>query len=106
MNRILTTLTAATAVVGVGAAVPSTASANPVVIAPLAAAAILGGVGLGGIVLGTAAANANAHPAYTAAYPAPVEPSYVATPSVTVGPGCYFTRARVAGAWHRVQVCD
>ncbi|SDR37921.1 hypothetical protein SAMN05444161_3376 [Rhizobiales bacterium GAS191] len=106
MNRILAALTGAAALVGV-AAMPTQASANPIVLAPVAAAAILGGTAVGGTLLGTAVAS-NARPTYVA--PTPVEPAYgpvvAATPTVPVGPGCYYTRARIHGAWHRVQVCD
>ncbi|SDR64196.1 hypothetical protein SAMN05519103_09509 [Rhizobiales bacterium GAS113] len=106
MNRILAALTGAAALAGV-ALMPTQASANPIVLAPAAAAAILGGTALGGTVLGTAVAS-NARPTYVA--PAPVEPAYrpvvAATPTVPTGPDCYTTRARIHGEWHRVQVCD
>jgi hypothetical protein len=107
MRPILTTLTAAAAMVGVTATAPTPASANPVVIAPLAAAAILGGTGLAGVAVGSAAAHSA-----PAAVPVPVPAAPtaydeyggygVAAPTE----GCYLTRARIRGVWHRVQVCD
>ena len=105
MRPILTTLTAAAAMVGVGATAPAPAWANPVVIAPLAAAAILGGTALTGVVVGSAATRA----APAQAVPVPAAPAAYygygdgyASPSAG---GCYFTNARVRGVWHRVQVC-
>jgi hypothetical protein len=101
MRPILTTLTAAAALVGVGTAAPTPASANPLVIAPLAAAAILGGTAIGGVAVGAAVT----HPAVVPVPAAPAAyPSYAAAEPVV--PGCYYTHARVRGAWHRVQVCD
>jgi hypothetical protein len=111
MNRILTALTAATAIGGAAVAMPNTASANPLVIAPVAAAAILGGTAVGGAAIGSAA-TANAYPAYgnpAYGYPEPVGVGagpVVATGPTVTEPGCYFTNARVHGIWRRVQVCD
>jgi hypothetical protein len=106
MKPILTTLTAAAAMVGVGMTAPTPASANPVIIAPLAAAAILGGTALTGVAVGSAAAHSA--PATAVPVPVPASPTAyygydgVAAPSG----GCYITRARIHGLWHRVQVCD
>ena len=104
MKPILTTLTAAAAMVGVGMTAPTPASANPVIIAPLAAAAILGGTALTGVAVGSAAA----HSAPAAAVPVPVPASPTGYYGYTDGgaSGCYLTRARIHGLWHRVQVCD
>jgi hypothetical protein len=109
MRPILTTLTAAAAMVGVTTTAPTPASANPVVIAPLAAAAILGGTGLAGVAVGSAATRAA-----PAAVPVPVPAApaaYYGNDGYDYGAadpadGCYLTRARIRGVWHRVQVCD
>ncbi len=107
MRPILTTLTAAAAMVGVGMTAPAPASANPVVIAPLAAAAILGGTALGGVAVGAAATHAAPAavpvpvPAAPTAYYGDEGPAYDAPAA-----SCYFTRARIHGVLHRVQVCD
>jgi hypothetical protein len=104
MKPILTTLTAAAAMLGVGMTAPTPASANPLIIAPVAAAAILGGTALGGVAIGSAAA----HSAPAAVVPVPAAPSayYAYGDGGSVAPACYYTRARVHGMWRRVQVCD
>jgi hypothetical protein len=127
MKPILTTLTAATALVGAGLSAPAPASANPIVIAPLAAAAIVGGAAVGGAALGAAATHPGpavggpvpvpAAPAAYYGYSGQVGTSYGGEPVPAYGataPGhgvygtapCYFTNARIGGFWHRVQVCD
>jgi hypothetical protein len=96
MNKALTTLTAATAGIGVMVGVPSAAHA----FVPVVLAAIIGGSVLGGAVLGTAAVN-NADTGNVR--------TVVATPApgVTVGSTtCYFTRAWDGATWRRVQVCN
>ncbi len=98
MRKLVTTVGAAALALGLGAAAPTPAAANPVLIAPAwLAVAIVGGLA-GGVVIGASAANAGYWG--PAAAPAP-------TPSVYVtNPGCYFTHASVHGVWRRVQVCD
>jgi hypothetical protein len=96
MNKTVSTLTAATAGIGVMVGVPTAAHA----FVPVVLAAIIGGSVLGGAVLGTAAVNnANTGNVRTvAAAPAP---------GVTVGSTtCYFTRAWDGAEWRRVQVCN
>jgi hypothetical protein len=102
MKPILTTLTAAAAMVGVGVSAPAPASAHPLVIAPLAAAAILGGTAVAGTAVGAAASHPAAVPV-----PVPAAPAgyYAGGPAYGAGP-CYFTNARVNGIVRRVQVCD
>jgi hypothetical protein len=102
MTRTLSTLTAATA--GLGLAVAST-SAKAFFIAPAVAAAALAGGVLGGAVLGTAATNSAVYPYYTTAAPVVVTPGpAVAVNSTT----CYFTFRLVnpvTQQWTREQVC-
>jgi hypothetical protein len=97
MNKTISTLTAATAGIGVMVGVPTAAHA----FVPVVLAAIIGGSVLGGAVLGTAAvnnANNTGNVRTVAAAPAP---------GVTVGSAtCYFTHAWVGNAWQRVQVCN
>jgi hypothetical protein len=96
MNKAVSTLTAATA--GLGLAVAST-SAKAFV--PLALAGIIGGAALGGAVLGGAATNSY----YTPTYVAPAAP-VVVTPGVTVGStSCHFAHRWINGVRERVQVC-
>ena len=52
MNRIMTTVAAATATIGVACALPAPASANPVILAPAIAALWLGGAVVGGVAVG------------------------------------------------------
>lgn len=100
MNKAMTTLAAATAALGLATAAPTAAQANPLIIAPAAAAAWLIGVGAGGILVGAAVSNHGAifQPA-SAGPPPALEPGQLA-------PGCYWAHARINGAMHRVQVCD
>jgi len=101
MNRTVSTLTAATA--GVGLAVATT-SAKAFVIAPALAAGMLAGGVLGGAAIGAAANNGYyyAAPAVTTA-PAVA----VAEPTVTVnGASCYFTHRWIDGVRHRVRMCN
>ncbi len=99
MTRAVSTLTAATA--GLGLAVAST-SAKAFVIAPAVAAAALAGGIFGGAVLGSAAANSG-YPYYATAAPV------VVTPGVTVGSTtCYYTNRLanpVTQTWTRERVC-
>ncbi|MBV9519365.1 MAG: hypothetical protein JO068_14725 [Hyphomicrobiales bacterium] len=109
MNKIITGLTAAVALGGAALVAPTSASANPLVIAPVAAAAILGGTAVAGAAVGAAVTHPYPYPAY--AYPngygyvAPASgPVVAAVPNPDAG--CYLTNARIRGVWHRVQVCD
>ena len=104
MRKLVTTVGAATLALGLGAAAPTPAAANPVLIAPAWLAVTIVGSVAGGALIGASAAHAND---VAAAGPPPSGPS----PSVYVtdqptGPGCYFTHAQVHGVWRRVQVCD
>jgi hypothetical protein len=96
MRKAISTLTAATAGIGVMVGVPTAAHA----FVPVVLAAIIGGSVLGGAALGTAAVNnANTGNVRTVA----VAPA----PGVTVGSTtCYFTHAWVGNTWQRVQVCN
>ncbi len=106
MLKPLTTLAAATVAMGLAAAAPTAAEANPIILAPAAAAAWLGGGILGGALLGGAVANAANSNAvvYTGAPGA-----YAGAPGVTInGTTCYFTRRLVnpvTQSWVREQVC-
>ena len=114
MNRILTTAVAGAAVIGVAAAVPTQASANPVIIAPALLA-----LALGGAVVGSAATNAQ-HPQGRVLVtsdngPVPADGAQVAdgaqaadaTPAPTgAAPGCRPDRAKIHGVWHNIQICD
>jgi len=109
MNRAKSTLTAATA--GLGLAALASTSAKAFV--PLVAAAIIGGAALGGVALGSAATNSYYYPyGYpTVATTAPVAvapaPTVVAEPSVTVNTtSCYFTHRWIDGVRHRVRICN
>jgi hypothetical protein len=82
------TLIAATAALGLVAAAPTQAAANPVVAVGWVVAALVGGA-----VVGVAAADA-----------AQPRPAVTVTDEPTVG--CYWTHGRVNGVWRRVQVCD
>jgi hypothetical protein len=109
MNRVITGLTAAVVLGGAALTAPTSASANPLIIAPVAAAAILGGTAVTGVAVGAAATHPYTYPPYAYpsgyAYAAPAAGPVVAAAPVPAA-GCYFTTARVHGAWHRVQVCD
>jgi hypothetical protein len=97
MNKTLSTLTAATAGVGVMVGVPTAAHA----FVPVVLGAIIAGSVLGGAALGTAAYNSST--VGVARSPVAVAPA----PAVTVGSAtCYFTTAPVNGVWQRVQVCN
>jgi hypothetical protein len=100
MNKTISTLTAATAGVGVMVGVPTAAHA----FVPVVLAAIIGGSVLGGAVLGSAANNAANNDVVVGAR----SPTVVAlAPGVSVGSAnCYFTRAWNGYAWQRVQVCN
>jgi hypothetical protein len=102
MTRAITGLTAAVAF-GSAIAAPTSASANPLIIAPVAAAAILGGTAVTGAAVGAAATQPYAYPPYAYAAPA-AGPVVAAAPAPAAG--CYFTTTRIRGVWHRVQVCD
>ena len=95
MNKAVSTLTAATA--GMGLAVAST-SAKAFVIAPAVAAAALAGGILGGAVLGSAASNSGTYPYYATAAPGPA----VTVNSTT----CYFTHRWINHVRRRVEVCN
>jgi len=94
MMKPLTTLAAAT--VALGLAAPTAVQANPIILAPAAAAAWLAGGIVGGALVGGAAANA----ANTTAE---------AAPGVTInGTTCYFRNRLVnpvTQSWEREQVC-
>ena len=84
MNKTVSTLTAATAGIGVMVGVPTAAHA----FVPVVLAAIIGGSVLGGAAIGSAANNANTNTGNVR--------TVVATPApaVTVGSTtCYFTHA-------------
>jgi hypothetical protein len=109
MNRILTSVAAATAAIGVASAVPAPASANPVIVAPAVAALILGGAVVGGVALGAAVANnhpqgrvmvSDAQPEQT---PGPVASSAALDQPQ---PPCTPSRARIHGVWRNIQICD
>ena len=94
MRKVLSTLAAATAGLGVIVGLPSAAHA----FVPVVLAAIIGGSVLGGAVIG----NAITTPTYTytgvARSPAP---------AVTVGSTtCYYQNAWVGNAWQPVRVCN
>ena len=95
MTKPLTTLAAATVALGLAVTAPIAAQANPIILAPAAAAAWLGGGNLGGAILGGAGAN-------TTVVAAPA-------PGVTVNSTtCYFTDRLVnpvTQTWIREQVC-
>jgi len=101
MNKAVSTLTAATA--GMGLAVAST-SAKAFIIAPAVAAAALAGGILGGAVLGSAATNAqHEYPTVVTAAPVAVAPG----PAVTVNSTtCYFTHRWINHVRRRVEVCN
>ncbi len=102
MTKSLTTLAAATVALGLVASAPTAAQANPIILAPAAAAAWLAGGILGGALVGGAISSNNAWPWETAAVAAPA-------PGVTVNSTtCYFTRRLVnpvTQQWVREQVC-
>ena len=104
MRKLVTTVGAATLALGLGAAAPTPAAANPVLIAPAwLAVTIVGSVAAGALV-GATATHANDMAATEGPPPGPSPSVYVTDePS---GPGCYFTQARVHGVMRRVQVCD
>ncbi len=111
MNRAVSTLTAATAGVGLTVAATSAKAFVPAV----AAALIAGGV-LGGAALGSAATNYDYYPygyptvVTTATAPVAVAPAPVTVaqaPAVTVNSTtCYFTHRWINGFRHRVRVCN
>jgi hypothetical protein len=96
MMKPLTTIAAATVALGLAATAPTAVQANPIILAPAAAAAWLAGGVFGGAMLGGAVANS----ANTAVTP---------TPGVTVnGTTCYFTNRLVnpsTQSWVRERVC-
>jgi hypothetical protein len=98
MMKPVTTLAAGMIALGLAASAPSAAQANPIVLAPAAAAAWLAGGILGGAVVGTAVANAASN-----------SPGVTPAAGVTVNSTtCYF-RNRLANpvnqTWIREQVC-
>lgn len=97
MNKAISSLTAASA--GVGLALAST-SAKAFV--PLVLGAIIGGSVLGGAALGTAASNANNPPTVVT----PVAPTVASEPAVTVNSTtCHFAHRWINGERRRVRVC-
>jgi hypothetical protein len=99
MNRAkaVSTLTAATAGVGVMVGLPSAAHA----FVPIVLAAIVGGSVLGGAVIVNGITNS--YP-YTGVARSPV---VAPAPAVTVGSTtCYYRNAWVGGVWQPVQVCN
>lgn len=97
MRSLTKTLIAAIAALGLVSAAPTQAAANP---AAVAAWWIVGAIA-GGAVVGMAATQTGIFAPAQAATPTPGV--YVTNEPTT---GCYWTHARVHGAWHRVQVCD
>jgi hypothetical protein len=96
MRKVLSTLAAATAGLGVIVGLPSAAHA----FVPVVLAAIIGGSVLGGAVIGNAITN----PPYT--YTG-VARSPVVAPAVTVGSTtCYYTHRWVGNVWQPVRVCN
>lgn len=96
MNKTASTLTAATAGIGLMVGVPTAAHA----FVPAVLAAIIAGSVLGGAVIGTTVAN-NAHTGNVRTVEA------APAPGVTVGSTtCHFTHAWVDNVWQRVQVCN
>jgi hypothetical protein len=116
MKKLSTLLTAATAMAGVAVAVPTQASAHPLLlapgviilhhavaawVAPTIAAAAVGGVAVGAL------ATRPGGPFYpVGAAPAALPAGAPEALPPEAAPGCYFTNARIHGVWHRVQVCD
>ena len=111
-RRVVSTLTAATAGVGLTVAATSAKAFVPVV----AAALIAGGALAGGAVLGSAATNypygyyPYGYPAVTTTAPVAVAPAPVTVaeaPAVTVNStSCYFTHRWINGIRHSVRVCN
>ena len=98
MRKALSTLTAATAGLGVMVGAPSAAHA----FVPVVLAAIIGGSVLGGAVIGSAVTNPPPYP-YTGVERSPV---VAPAPAVTVGSTtCYTTNEWVGNGWQPVQVC-
>jgi hypothetical protein len=99
MRKVLSTLTAATAGLGVVVGLPSAAHA----FVPVVLAAIIGGSVLGGAVIGSAITNPPY--AYTGVARSPVV--VAPAPAVTVGSTtCYYTSQWVGNAWQPVRVCN
>jgi hypothetical protein len=103
MRKLVTTVGAATLALGLGAAAPTPAAANPVLIAPVWLAVTIVGSIAAGAVIGASAAHAN-DVAYNAP-PSGPQPGVFVTDEPTAS-GCYYTQALVHGAYHRVQVCN
>ncbi len=100
MRKVLSTLAAATAGLGLMVGAPSAAHAF---IAPAVVAAWAAGAALTGLFVGAAATNANNNAVVATAPAAVVTPA----PAVTVGSTtCYFTHAWVNHERRRVQVCN
>ena len=97
MRSLAKTLIAAIAAFGLVSAAPTQAAANPAVVAGWWIVAAIAG----GAVVGVAAAQSGVFTPAKAETPTPGV--YVTNEPTT---GCYWTHARVHGAWHRVQVCD
>ena len=97
MRKTLIALTSALALAAAPVAMPTAASANPVLLVPAL-------IGVGGLGVGAAAgASAQQH---NDTVVAPQREDYVARPAPAVQPACYWTTGRVHGIWRRVQVCD
>ena len=117
MNRIMTTVAAATAMIGVACALPAPASANPIVIAPAIAALWLGGAVVGGVAVGAIVSRPRGGVLVTSDVPPPA-PGPNAGPGPDAGPGpvaaaapdqrsgCYPSRAKIHGVWHDIEICD
>jgi hypothetical protein len=92
MNTAVKTLATAMVSLGLVAGSPTVAEAHPAVAVGWAVAA-----GVGGLVVGYLFGS---HSFLQPAEAAPtLQPGQLA-------PGCYWSRARIGGVWHRVQVCD
>jgi hypothetical protein len=98
MRKIVTTVAGASLALVLATAAPTSASANPILIAPVWFALAIGGAVAGGAVVGASAAHAND------AGPGPTPDVYVTGPDA--GTNCHFTHGMVNGVWRRVQVCD
>jgi hypothetical protein len=117
MNRIITTVAAATATIGVACALPASASANPVILAPAIAALWLGGAVVGGVAVGAIISHPRGGVLVTSDVPPPASapgpdegpapaPGPVASAAPDQHPGCYPSRAKIHGVWHDIQICD
>lgn len=130
MRQIVLTLTAVAALVGAGISAPAPASAQAVdtgpfgvvaavITAPFAAATFLGETVMDVPVSGVYPGYRGDQPVGTSYGGNPLPSFGAAAPNHGVLPNdgmvrayeatataCYFTKRRIRGAWHRVQLCD